>query len=113
VGEFETACPQCRADLTVLALLHELPDVQFNEALRAAARGDWTTACMHLGSVLAANLADAEAWLLLGLVWARQAMWEPAQQCLGVARMLKPNESRAKSALDEIERILRSGNEAA
>ena len=113
VGEFETACPQCRADLTVLALLHELPDVQFNEALHAAARSDWTTTSVRLGRVLAANLADAEAWLLLGLVWARQGMWEPAQQCLAVARMLKPNESRVKSALDEIERIVQREDEAA
>ncbi len=105
VTESDLACGRCRGDLRIMAMLHELPDVQFNQALRAAGRGDWATATALLGSVLAVRMTDAEAWLFLGLVWARRGAWGPARECLGMTLMLRPGEPRAKVALAEIQRL--------
>lgn len=99
VSEFELRCPRCGGDVKMMALFHQLPDVQFNRALRAAQQGDWATSSMLLGAVLAVRTGDAEAWLLLGLIYARRGLWASAHECWSTVLMLRPGEPRAKEAL--------------
>lgn len=108
VSQFEMRCPKCGGDLKMLALFQQLPDVQFNSALRAAQQGDWATSTMLLGAVLAARERDAEAWLLLGLIYARRGLWAPARECWSTVLMLRPGEPRAKEALATVRQLTQS-----
>ena len=107
VSDFETRCPKCRADLKTLALFQQLPDVQFNEALYAARQGDWATSTLLLGAVLAVRKNDVDAWLLLGLNYARRGLWAAAAECCHTVLMLQPGESRARETMATIQQLTR------
>ena len=105
VQDFEMACPHCKGDLKIMALLNQLPDVQFNRALSAARSGDWHTASAQLGAVLSVRMTDIDAWLLLGTVYARCGILALAGQCWQMVLMLRPNDPRAKKGLETIEQL--------
>ena len=105
VQDFETACPQCGVNLTLLARLNELPDAQFNRALAAARQNDWATASMMLGCVLAERMTDADAWLLWGLIQARRGLLPAAADCFKTVMMLRPGDPHASHALETIQWI--------
>src|SRR4051812_38552825 len=102
VQEDALACPSCDGDLCLLARLHELPDVQFNQALRAARAGNGAAALLQLGAVLAARPHDVDAWVLLGTVCARRGALALARDCWNMARVLRPGEPRACQGLRAI-----------
>lgn len=106
VQDFEILCPRCSADLGTLARLLELPDAHFNLALQAARTGDWVSALQRLGAVLTARPGDREAWLLMGLVYARRGTLHLARDCWNMVLMLQPGEPRALQALDTLRHIL-------
>lgn len=105
VREFQLRCSQCDSDLKILALLTELPDVQFNQALQAAQRGDLVKATLLLNAVLAARMDDFDAWLLSGTLYARRGQLDVARECMQMALMFKPNEPRARATLAQIGRL--------
>ncbi|MCY2987391.1 MAG: hypothetical protein NTY19_05935 [Planctomycetota bacterium] len=106
VQDFEEHCPRCEGNVLLIALLHQLPDVHFNQALKAAQTGDWVTAMQRLGLVLSARPGDREAWLLLGLVFARRGTLDLARDCWNMVLMLQPGEPRASQALGTLRQLL-------
>jgi Flp pilus assembly protein TadD len=111
VQDFDVSCTRCGSDLQVIAVLHELPDAQFNQALQSARQGDWSSAMIRLGAVLSLRMGDVEAWLLTGTLYARRGMWEPARECFSMALMFQPGEPRAQEGLASIDRILKQADE--
>ncbi|MFV1964633.1 MAG: hypothetical protein ACC628_04365 [Pirellulaceae bacterium] len=108
VQDFGLTCPHCDVDLKIIAHLNELPDVQFNQALRAAKSGDWATATMLSGALLSVRMADVPGWILLGTLYARRGFWNLARECWTTVLMFKPNEPRAKRGLAMIEQLAAS-----
>ena len=106
VQDFELKCPRCDVELKTMALLHELPDVQFNQALQAAKICDWGTASQLLGAVLAVRVKDIEAWLLLGLVYARRGTFDLARDCWRLVLAFQPGEARASNALNSLNQVV-------
>lgn len=98
-------CPRCASDLHALARLNQLPDVLFNQALKAAQSGDWLTATQRLGALLSLRYKDGEAWWLLGLVYARRGSCELARDCWNMALLLRPGDPRAGSALAALRQL--------
>lgn len=96
-------CGDCSADVKLLARLHALPDLQFNQALAALSGGDAFTAQNLAGAFLAARPMDVEGWLLLGHAHARTGNVETARRCWQLVQMFRPSDprpARAAAALD-------------
>ena len=85
--------------------MNELPDVYFNEALRAARSGDWTTATTKLGAAIGSRFKEIDAWMLLGLVCARQGALKAASECFRTVLALKRGHRGAQKALTTVERL--------
>ncbi len=112
VADHEIRCPRCETDLASFATLNELPDVQFNTALEAAGRGDYVTAMNLLGAAIVSRPADAEAWMLAGLIHARSGSWPAARRCCNMVRMLKPGYAGAAKVLQAIDASIAQDNAA-
>ena len=95
----ETSCPACGADLSTVALMNEVPDVCFNAALAAAKQNQWLEAARQLATALHYRPEDADAWVLLGKVFAHQERSEEATMCFSMALMYCPGHERAAAAL--------------
>jgi hypothetical protein len=96
-------CGDCGADVKLLARLHALPDLHFNQALAALSGGDPFTAQNLAGAFLAARPMDVEGWLLLGHAHARAGNVETARRCWQLVEMFRasdPRPARAAAALD-------------
>jgi Flp pilus assembly protein TadD len=109
VQDFELMCPRCDVDLRILARLNELPDVQFNQALRAAKAGDWATSTMLLGALLSVRMTDVGGWYLQGVLYAQRGFWDLARECWRTVLLFQPNEPRAKRGLAMIEQLIAKG----
>ena len=86
-------------------MLNELPDVQFNQALKAAKQGSWTTAELLLGSLLSVRMNDVNAWLLLGLTHARRNNWTAATEAFNMVLMFNPKEPVARHSIKAIRQL--------
>ena len=106
VQDFAQTCPSCDEDLLAVARLNELPDVYFNEALRAARSGDWATAAIKLGGAIGLRFNETDAWMLLGLVCARQRALKAASECFRTVLALQRGHGRAQRALGIVERLM-------
>ena len=106
VQDFTQTCPACDEDLLAMARMNELPDVYFNEALRAARSGDWTTATTKLGAAIGLRFQETDAWMLLGLVSARQGALTAASGCFRTVLALKRGHHKARKALSTVEGLL-------
>lgn len=100
-------CPTCDGDLSVVSAAIEQPDAHFNRAVRAARTGDWATALARLGATLAARPTDAEAWLMLGTVYARRKDFALARDCWRMTLMFRPGEARATRSLRRLDELTR------
>jgi len=106
VQDFTQTCPSCDEDLLAMARMNELPDVYFNEALRAARSGDWITAAIKLGAAIGFRFNETDAWMLLGLVCARQGALKAASECFRTVLALKRGHGGARKALSTVERLV-------
>lgn len=113
ITPFTLSCHDCAGDLRPLALLQELPDVQFNAALRAARTADWVSAMNLLGACLTARPGDVDAWVLLGTVHARRGNLALARDCWVMVQSLRRGESRSARGLAAILRIAAERNATA
>jgi len=104
--ESATTCPSCDGDLKPLGAAAEIPDQQFNRAVRAARAGDWRTAVVQLGAVIAARPTDSEAWLLLGTVHVRRGDAVLATDCWQTALALRPTDPRPARCLQKLAELL-------
>lgn len=108
VPDAMTQCPSCDADVTALALLHELPDVLFNRALQAIKQGDVVAALGHCGMALQLRVKDPGVWMLLGLIAARQGALALAETCWQTVLMMKRDYAPANDGLKLVQRIRQS-----
>ena len=108
VPESATSCPSCDGDLKPLAIAMEVPDQQFNRAVRAARANDWRTAVIQLGAVIAARPTDGEAWMLLGTVHVRRGDAVLAADCWQTAMALRPTDPRPGRYLQKLSELLQA-----
>lgn len=106
VDDAAERCPTCDGNLDAMARCHELPNLQFNRAVRAIQAGDLTMAGVHLAAVVAARVKDVEAWLLLGNVQACQGSLSAAISCWKTALAFDPGNVSAARAIATAEQLL-------
>jgi Flp pilus assembly protein TadD len=82
-------------DLKALALIDELPDVCFNEALRAVRQNRWAEAVQQLATAIHYRPGDGEVWIVLGKVYAQLQRMEEALTCFARAQMCGSGEEAA------------------
>lgn len=109
VDERVPLCPDCGRDLQALAALHELPDVAFNRAVRAVQQNDWATAALQAGAAVAGRFNDPQAWMLWGLISARQGALSTARTCFQTVLLLSRGYPPAERALQTVEQLQAHG----
>lgn len=78
-------CSRCETDLSSVAKLFEASSALFNAAVLAARQKQWGEAIRQVSAGLHINSQDADAWRLLGKLFAAAGSIESAEICLSMA----------------------------
>ncbi|MHB1293972.1 MAG: tetratricopeptide repeat protein [Anaerolineae bacterium] len=108
-----TICPDCQEDLSALARLEYEHAIRYNEALALARDGQFEEARNKLLVAIELDPSFVPAYVLLAKVYARQAAWADARQCIVRACDLAPEDNEFPRLALEIERAAQETEKAA
>lgn len=105
IGEGESPCHQCGADLSAFWRMRELPDVYYNEGIVLAQKGLLDEAIEKLVAAIAMNPNSVDSYVVLGKLYAQKGRYDKAIAQWEKALKIDAENEDAKAGKEKIDNM--------